>query len=115
VERFREEPCGVTVFKYFYFRRFPFVKRKLITYCCYGASSLVFHTLSYRLNISNSLFSYDSLLAQKVKTIDSRKWHPKEEVAKILSSVDNLKHKAVLMLVYSDELRVGEVVRLKVE
>jgi len=39
----------------------------------------------------------------------------KEEVTKILSSVDNIKHKAILMLVYSAGLRVGEVVRLKVE
>jgi hypothetical protein len=39
----------------------------------------------------------------------------KEEVAKILSSVDNIKHKAILMLVYSAGLRVGEVVKLKTE
>lgn len=39
----------------------------------------------------------------------------KEEVAKILSSVDNIKHKAILMLAYSAGLRVGEVVRLKPE
>ena len=39
----------------------------------------------------------------------------KEEVAKILSSVENLKHKALLMIVYSAGLRVGEVVRLRVE
>ncbi|MCX8167218.1 MAG: site-specific integrase [Candidatus Micrarchaeota archaeon] len=39
----------------------------------------------------------------------------KEEVAKILSSVDNIKHKTILMLVYSTGLRVGEVVRLKPE
>ena len=39
----------------------------------------------------------------------------KEEVSKILTSVDNLKHKAILMLVYSAGLRVGEVVRLKTE
>jgi site-specific recombinase XerD len=39
----------------------------------------------------------------------------KEEVANILSSVDNIKHKAILMLVYSAGLRVGEVVRLKPE
>jgi len=38
-----------------------------------------------------------------------------EEVSKILFSVDNLKHKAILMLVYSAGLRVGEVVRLKPE
>ncbi|MDI6890110.1 MAG: tyrosine-type recombinase/integrase [Thermodesulfovibrionales bacterium] len=39
----------------------------------------------------------------------------KEEVAKILSLVDNVKHRAILMLVYSAGLRVGEVVRLKPE
>lgn len=37
----------------------------------------------------------------------------KEEAAKIISSVDNIKHKAILMLVYSAGLRVGEVVKLK--
>jgi len=37
----------------------------------------------------------------------------KEEVAKILSSIDNIKHRAILMLVYSAGLRVGEVVKLK--
>jgi len=36
----------------------------------------------------------------------------KEEVAKILSAVGNIKHRAILMLVYSAGLRVGEVVKL---
>ncbi|MGC8720945.1 MAG: tyrosine-type recombinase/integrase, partial [Thermodesulforhabdaceae bacterium] len=36
-----------------------------------------------------------------------------EEVTRILSSVDNAKHKAILMLVYSAGLRVGEVVKLR--
>lgn len=39
----------------------------------------------------------------------------KEEVAEILNSLDNLKHRAILMLVYSAGLRVGEVVKLKSE
>ena len=39
----------------------------------------------------------------------------KEEVARILSSVDNLKHRAILMLIYSAGLRVGEVVKLRSE
>lgn len=39
----------------------------------------------------------------------------KEEVAKILNSLDNVKHKAILMLVYSTGFRVGEVVKLKTE
>jgi len=38
-----------------------------------------------------------------------------EEVSRILSSVKNPKHKALLMLVYSAGLRVGEVVKLKPE
>ena len=39
----------------------------------------------------------------------------KEEVAKILSSVDNVKHKAILMLIYSSGLRISEVVKLRPE
>jgi site-specific recombinase XerD len=38
-----------------------------------------------------------------------------EEVLKILSSVSNIKHKAILMLTYSAGLRVSEVVKLKPE
>ena len=37
-----------------------------------------------------------------------------EEVLKIFSHVDNLKHKTLLMLIYSAGLRVGESVRLKI-
>ncbi len=39
----------------------------------------------------------------------------KEEVKKILYTATNIKHKAILMLMYSGGLRVGEVVRLKPE
>ncbi|HCA78860.1 MAG TPA: integrase [Bacteroidetes bacterium] len=38
-----------------------------------------------------------------------------EEVARILSSIDNLKHKTMMMLVYSAGLRVSEVVSLRPE
>lgn len=38
-----------------------------------------------------------------------------EEVSGILSSVTNLKHRLILMLLYSAGLRVGEVVKLRVE
>jgi len=37
------------------------------------------------------------------------------EISQILSSVKNIKHKAILMLIYSAELRVSEVVKLKPE
>jgi len=36
-----------------------------------------------------------------------------EEVSQILSSVNNIKHKAILMLMYSTGLRVSEVVKLR--
>jgi integrase/recombinase XerD len=37
-----------------------------------------------------------------------------DDVLKIFSCVDNLKHKTILMLIYSAGLRVGESVRLKI-
>lgn len=38
-----------------------------------------------------------------------------DEVLRIFEAVDNLKHKTILMLIYSAGLRVGESVRLKIE
>lgn len=38
-----------------------------------------------------------------------------EEVIRIFDAVANLKHKAILLLIYSAGLRVGEAVRLKIE
>ncbi len=38
-----------------------------------------------------------------------------DEVLHIFDAVDNLKHKTILMLIYSAGLRVGESVRLKIE
>lgn len=37
-----------------------------------------------------------------------------EEVLSILNAVDNLKHKTILMLIYSAGLKVGEVVRIRI-
>jgi len=39
----------------------------------------------------------------------------KEEFAKIFDSAANVKHKAILMLVYSSGLRAGEAVKLRTE
>jgi len=39
----------------------------------------------------------------------------KEEVKKILNATSNIKHKAILMLMYSGGLRVGEIIRLRSE
>jgi len=68
-------------------------------------------------------FYYGTMLRKKfvyeVKRLRKDKKLPvvlsKEEVAKIFDSMDNIKHKAILMLVYSAGLRVGEVVKLKPE
>lgn len=68
-------------------------------------------------------FYYGSMLKKKfiyeVKRPHKDKKLPfvlsKKKVAKILSAVDNIKHKAILRLVYSAGLRVGEVVKLKSE
>ncbi|MBS4538286.1 site-specific integrase [Clostridium sp. D2Q-11] len=38
-----------------------------------------------------------------------------EEVLEILNAVSNYKHKAILYLIYSPGLRIGEVVRLKID
>ncbi len=39
----------------------------------------------------------------------------REEVSRILSSITNIKHRLILMFMYSAGLRVGEVVKLRVE
>lgn len=39
---------------------------------------------------------------------------PKESVLKLIHQTDNLKHKAILMLIYGSGLRVSEVVQLKI-
>lgn len=38
-----------------------------------------------------------------------------EEISALLSSIANIKHRALLMLTYSAGLRVSEVVRLRIE
>ncbi len=78
-------------------------------------------TLNQAINALN--FYYGTMLKKKfmyeIKRPRKDKKLPvvlsKEEVAKILSSIDNIKDKAILMIIYSAGLRVGEVVKLKVE
>lgn len=73
-----------------------------------AVSSLKFfytYVLKQRQLISNT---YRPKQKQKLPNILS-----KNEVKKILDSIENIKHKTILMLVYSAGLRVGEVVSLK--
>ena len=39
----------------------------------------------------------------------------REEVFQIISSITNIKHKAIIILIYSSSLRVSEVIKLKIE
>ncbi len=84
-------------------------------YLFYLAEEKRFATSTLNQAINALKFYYGSMLQKKfvyeVKRPRKDKKLPvvlsKEEVAKILSSVANLKHKAILMLTYSAGLRVG--------
>ena len=39
----------------------------------------------------------------------------REEVARIFDTIENKKHRAILLLIYSSGLRIGEAIRLKIE
>jgi len=92
-------------------------------YLLYFAEKKRFATSTLNQAINALKFYYGSMLKKRfmyeVKRPRKDKKLPivlsQEEVAKILSSVDNIKHKAILMLTYSVGLRVGEVVKLKPE
>jgi len=80
---------------------------------------------SYQNQSINSIkFFFERVLGgqRKVYTIDrprKEKYLPEvlseEEVAKILNAIENLKHKAIFMTIYSAGLRIGEVINLKLK
>lgn len=82
-------------------------------------------SLSYFNQAINSIkFLYKEVLHQNKKIADIKRPRKdkklpvvlsKKEIAKILSVVSNIKHKSILMLVYSAGLRVSEVVKLRPE
>ena len=92
-------------------------------YLLYLAEEKVSATATINQAINALKFYYGAMLKRKfvyeVKRPRKDKKLPvvlsQEEVAKILGAVENLKHRAILMLVYSAGLRVGEVVKLKPE
>lgn len=79
---------------------------------------------SYQNQIINGIkFYYEKVLMQERKTYYlPRPKKPEklpnvlteEEVVRFLQAVDNLKHKSMMMLIYSGGLRLGEVVNLRV-
>jgi len=122
-----------TVKAYIYFNRdfLNFIKKNLSEinnndirdYLVYLFEKKRASTSTLNQTINALKFYYGNILKRKfvfeVKRPKKDKKLPvvlsKEEVAEILDSVDNIKHKAILMLVYSAGLRVGEVVKLKPE
>ena len=58
-------------------------------------------------------FAYEIKIPKKDKKLPAVL--SQEEVSRILSLIKNIKHKAILMLIYSAGLRVSEVVKLKLE
>ncbi|MBI9059095.1 MAG: tyrosine-type recombinase/integrase [Labilibaculum sp.] len=56
----------------------------------------------------------DQVIRPKLGRKLPKVWN-KEEIQKILNSVTNLKHKALLYLVYGSGLRIGEALNLKIE
>ena len=49
------------------------------------------------------------------ETASCRTCSPREDALRLTQAVENLKHRALLMLLYSAGLRVGEVVRLRLQ
>ncbi|MGC8719218.1 MAG: tyrosine-type recombinase/integrase [Thermodesulforhabdaceae bacterium] len=76
-------------------------------------NQVIFDRASTVAGITNQTFSYNTNDCLTTDVYDNN--GSTRTIAKTLNSVDNLKHKAILMLVYSAGLRVGEVVKLKPE
>lgn len=77
---------------------------------------------SYQNTIINAIkFYYEQVLKQPRKVYDFRPRNPKkipgvfseEEIVRLFKSINNVKHKAMLMLIYSAGLRLGELIRLR--
>jgi integrase/recombinase XerD len=68
-------------------------------------------------------FYYERVLGQEKQLYDLRPRKPdqlpdilsEEEVNRLLNSVNNLKHRCILMLIYSAGLRLGESVRVRLD
>lgn len=92
-------------------------------YLFYLAERKAFSASTLNITINALKFYYGEMLNKnfvyEIKRPKKDKKLPvvlsKEEVCRILSSVPNVKHRAVLMLTYSAGLRVSEVVKLRLE
>ena len=95
----------------------------IINFLAYLAEEKDLSTSSLNITISALKFYYGNILKQnfvyEIKRPKKDKKLPVilslEEVENIISSVNNPKHKIIIMLAYSGGLRVSEVVKLKVD
>lgn len=102
-----EEVSNVDIKKYLYYM----VERKKILV---STLNIIINALKfYYGNILKKKFIYEVKRPKKDKKLPVIL--SKEEVKKILDVTINIKHKTVLMLLYSGGLRVGEIVKLKPE
>jgi integrase/recombinase XerD len=82
-------------------------------------------SISYQNQAINAIkFYYERVLRgqRKIYTIDRPREEEllpevlsEDEVAKIIRSIENVKHKAIIMTIYSGGLRISEVVNLKIK
>jgi integrase/recombinase XerD len=99
------------------------VNEDIKKYLYYMVEKKKVSTSTLNITINALKFYYGEILKKKfiyeVKRPKKDKKLPvvlsREEVKKILQITENIKHKAILMLMYSGGLRVGEVVRLRPE
>lgn len=81
-------------------------------------------SFSYINQAINSIKLYNKLIGNELWNLDLPRPSKdrqlpnvlsKEEVNRIINSIDNIKHKTMVYLIYGSGLRVGEVIQLKVE
>lgn len=92
-------------------------------YCLYKIEAAKWSE-SYQNQVINALkFYYEKVLGQQRQFYELRPKKPQQlpqvfseaEVVSLLQSVDNLKHKCILMLIYSAGLRLGELIQLRID
>jgi len=62
----------------------------------------------------NNEILLEQVIRPKVAKTLPKVWS-KEEISRIISSIDNVKHKTLLALIYGSGLRIGEVLKLRIE
>lgn len=92
-------------------------------YCLYKIEAAKWSE-SYQNQVINALkFYYEKVLGQQRQFYELRPKRPQQlpqvfseaEVVALFKSVDNLKHKCILLLIYSAGLRLGELIQMRID